>query len=198
MASILASAHTMKFSGSSMQDLCNKFLFVFSKKVHNFKTNFCPHQIQVLLIYGWNLVYEEVEPVSPWLLFLVGKVSHCKYKTLTLPKLGDKKPCRSWLSELHWQFKSKLYGLLFRCLFLSRNSIQMQFLGWTLTAYCITLWVWERDLAPKVSSTTSTQLQRRRATSSNPTKCKEQSWNISNAAQTSHKYQPFHHWPMSN
>ena len=47
---------------------------------------------------------------------------------------------------------------------------------------CITV-----SLGQGFGSITSTQLQRHRATSNNPTKCKEQSINISKAAQTRHK-----------
>ena len=36
----------------------------------------------------------------------------------------------------------------------------------------VPLWVWGRALAPRVSSITNTQLQRRRATTSDPNKCK--------------------------
>ena len=45
--------------------------------------------------------------------------------------------------------------------------------------------VWGRALAPRVSSITKTQLQRRRATASDPTECKEKPWNIGKGAQTS-------------
>ena len=37
----------------------------------------------------------------------------------------------------------------------------------------VSLWVWGRALAPRVSSIVNTQLQRRRATPSDPTKCKK-------------------------
>ena len=45
-----------------------------------------------------------------------------------------------------------------------------------------TLGVWERALASRLSNIASTLLQRRRATPSDNTKCKEQSWNISDQA----------------
>ena len=55
-----------------------------------------------------------------------------------------------------------------------------------------TLWVRGRALAPRGSSIVSTRLQRRRATPSDSTNAKKKPWNIPNAAQTRHKYQPLH------
>ena len=57
----------------------------------------------------------------PWVLSLVGKTSNLS--------LVPKKPCWSELSEWMWQFMSKLYGLVFRWLFVSTNGNKMQFLG---------------------------------------------------------------------
>ena len=37
--------------------------------------------------------------------------------------------CQSKISKLHWQFKSKFYGLVIRWQFVSRNGIKMPFLG---------------------------------------------------------------------
>ena len=42
-------------------------------------------------------------------------------------KLVPKKPCQSQLSELLSHLMSKLFGLVVRCLFVSRNGIKMQF-----------------------------------------------------------------------
>ena len=42
-----------------------------------------------------------------------------------------------------------------------------------ILASCVSLWVWGRALAPMVSSITNTQLQRRRATTSDPPRCKQ-------------------------
>ena len=57
------------------------------------------------------------------------------------------------------------------------------------------LWAWERALSPRRSSFTNTKLQRRRATTSYPTKNKEKSWSASLTAQTRNKYLPDRHWP---
>ena len=60
--------------------------------------------------------------------------------------LVPKKPCRSKLSELLWHLMSKLYSLVIRLLFVSRNDIKMQFfvvVGFkssTLTVYCLGSW----------------------------------------------------------
>ena len=55
------------------------------------------------------------------------------------------------------------------------------------------LWDWRSALAPRGSSTTNAQLQRRRPTTSDPTKWKEKPWNVSQATHTRHNYQPYHH-----
>ena len=47
----------------------------------------------------------------------------------------------------------------------------------------LTLWVWERAMVPRGSSFSKAKLQRRRATTSYPTKNKEKSWSASSAAQ---------------
>ena len=59
----------------------------------------------------------------------------------------------------------------------------------------IALWVWGRALAPRGISITSTQLQRCRATPSDPTKCKEKA--IEYFQNSLDQYQSVHHWPLS-
>ena len=57
----------------------------------------------------------------------------------------------------------------------------------------LTLWDWERALAPRGSNFTNAKLQRRRATASYPTK-KRKIINATRSAQTRTKYLPDHHF----
>ena len=67
-------------------------------------------------------------------------------KILTPLNMVPKKPCWSGLSELLGHLMSKLYGLVVRWLFVSRNGIKIQFLvvigfkSSTLTVYCLSSW----------------------------------------------------------
>ena len=101
---------------------------------------------------GWIFIiycartYKRDQPVIGRVLSLVEKTSHRNTKFWPPLNLVPKKLCWSKLSELIWHLMSKLYVLVVRWLFVSRNGIKVQFLGVvgfkssTLTVYCLSSW----------------------------------------------------------
>ena len=83
---------------------------------------------------------------------LLGKPPTINEKFWPTLNLVPKKSCWSYLSESCWHCKSKLYSLVVRWLFVSRDVIKMQFFGVvgfkssTLTAYCTISWLVHQKL----------------------------------------------------
>ena len=73
--------------------------------------------------------YKRAQPVSPRALSLVRKTFHRKFKKLTTPTLGPKKPVLVIAFRTALTLDVKLCSLAVRWLFVSTNSIKGQFLG---------------------------------------------------------------------